>query len=43
MYLVRVRDINRDLYAMFRVESLKFEDEVTISWKVVPSPENNKP
>ncbi len=43
MYLVRVQDINRDLYAMFRVESLKFEDEVTISWKVVPSPENNKP
>jgi hypothetical protein len=40
MYLVHSRDNNKDLYVMFRVESLKPHDEVTISWKVVPSPES---
>jgi hypothetical protein len=40
MYLLHARDNDRDLYVMFRVESLKPGDEVTISWKVVPSPEN---
>lgn len=39
MYLLHAKDDERDLYAMFRAESLKSGDEVTISWKVVPSPE----
>lgn len=48
MYLIHIKEsnyakeVNKDLYAMFRVESLKSGDEVTISWKIVPSPENNK-
>lgn len=33
-------EVSKDLYAMFRVEALKSNDEVTISWKIVPSPEN---
>jgi hypothetical protein len=41
MYLLHTKDNDRDLYVMFRVEALKSGDEVTISWKVVPSPENN--
>jgi hypothetical protein len=41
MYLLHTKDNGRDLYVMFRVESLKVGDEVTISWKVVQSPENN--
>ena len=41
MYLLHTRDNDRDYYIMFRVEALKPGDEVTISWKVVPSPENN--
>jgi hypothetical protein len=41
MYLLHTKDNDRDLYVMFRVESLKAGDEVTVSWKVVPSPENN--
>lgn len=41
IYLVHTKSEKRDLYAMFRVESLKASDEITISWKVVPSPENN--
>lgn len=46
MYLLHAKDvnsekeINKDLYVIFRVETLKTNDEVTISWKVVPSPEN---
>ena len=39
MYLLHTKDKERDLYVMFRVESLKPRDEVTITWKVVPSPE----
>jgi hypothetical protein len=42
MYLLHTKDKERDLYVMFRVESLKTGDEVTITWKVVPSPENNQ-
>jgi hypothetical protein len=41
LYLLHTKDNDRDLYIMFRVESLKAGDEVTISWRVVPSPENN--
>lgn len=49
MYLMHIKENNyakevaRDFYAMFRVESLKSGDEVTISWKLVPSPEMDKP
>ncbi len=43
IYLVHAKEDDRDLYAMFRVEALKAGDEVTISWKVVPSPESYKP
>ncbi|HEV2762196.1 MAG TPA: hypothetical protein VGV38_04310, partial [Pyrinomonadaceae bacterium] len=39
LYLVRVKDRETDLYAMFRIESLKPSEECHISWKVVPSPE----
>jgi hypothetical protein len=42
MYLLHTKDKERDLYVMFRVESLKTGDEVTITWKVVPSPENDQ-
>lgn len=41
IYLLHTKDNDRDLYVMFRVESLKAGDEVTITWKVVPSAENN--
>lgn len=41
MYLLHTKDNERDFYVMFRVEALKSGDEVTISWKVVPSPEGN--
>jgi hypothetical protein len=40
MYLLHAKSKDTDFYAMFRVESLKCGDEVTISWKIMPSPEN---
>ncbi len=39
MYVVHTKDRDSDLYALFRVESLEPGDRVTISWKVIPSPE----
>ncbi|HSS18729.1 MAG TPA: hypothetical protein VLL54_01395 [Pyrinomonadaceae bacterium] len=39
LYVLHTKTNERDLYAMFRVESLQPGDEVTISWKLVPSPE----
>lgn len=39
VYLVHIKNMEADLYAMFRVEALKPSDQCTISWKVVPSPE----
>jgi hypothetical protein len=39
MYVVHSKDSTSDLYTLFRVEKLVPSDEVTISWKVVPSPE----
>lgn len=39
MYLVHVKNREADLYAMFRVETLEPNDHCTISWRVVPSPE----
>ena len=40
MYLLHAKANDRDFYVMFRVGSLKSGDEVIISWKIVPSPEN---
>lgn len=39
MYVVHVKDRDNDHYALFRVESLKPGKSVTISWKLVASPE----
>ena len=38
MYVLHAKDPRTDLYALFRVEKLVPNDEVTISWKVVPAP-----
>ena len=38
MYVVHAKHSHADLYALFRVEKLVPSDEVTISWKLVPSP-----
>jgi hypothetical protein len=38
MYVVHAKNSHTDLYALFRVEKLVPSDEVTISWKLVPSP-----
>jgi len=40
MYLVHTKDRDEDHYALFRVESLVPGKEVTISWKLIPSPES---
>jgi hypothetical protein len=40
MYLLHAKGNDRDFYVMFRVGSLKSGDEVTVSWKIVRSPEN---
>lgn len=40
MYVVHIKNRESDLYAMFRVDALERNDHCTISWKVVPSPEN---
>jgi hypothetical protein len=40
LYVVHSKDSDSDFYAMFRVETLVPSDQVTISWKLVPSPEN---
>jgi hypothetical protein len=39
IYVVHSKDSGSDFYTLFRVEKLVPSDEVTISWKVVPSPE----
>jgi hypothetical protein len=39
LYVVHSKDSNSDFYTLFRVDNLIPSDEVTISWKVVPSPE----
>jgi hypothetical protein len=38
-YLVHTKDRDTDLYAIFRVEELEPGESVTISWKIIPSPE----
>ena len=39
MYVVHTKDRDHDHYALFRVESLEPGKSVTISWKLVASPE----
>jgi hypothetical protein len=39
MYVVHTKDRDNDHYAMFRVEALEPGKSVTISWKLVASPE----
>jgi hypothetical protein len=39
IYVLHSKDSDSDFYTLFRVEKLVPSDEVTISWKVVPSPE----
>ncbi|MBP6214369.1 MAG: hypothetical protein KA447_15120 [Pyrinomonadaceae bacterium] len=39
IYVVHSKDSDSDFYTLFRVDKLVPSDEVTISWKVVPSPE----
>ena len=39
VYLAHIKDDNSDFYAMFRVEEMVPGDNVTISWRLVPSPE----
>ena len=38
LYVVHSKDRDSDFYTLFRVENLVPSDQVTISWKVVPSP-----
>jgi hypothetical protein len=39
MYAMHVKDTDSDLYVIFRVEGIERGDNCTISWRVVPSPE----
>lgn len=39
MYVAHIKDRRSDFYVMFRVEELQPNDSCTISWKLVPSPE----
>ncbi|MEZ5427241.1 MAG: hypothetical protein R2747_13310 [Pyrinomonadaceae bacterium] len=39
MYVIHSKDGDSDLYTLLRVEKIVPGDEVTISWKAVPSPE----
>ena len=39
IYVVHSKDFDSDFYTLFRVDKLIPSDEVTISWKIVPSPE----
>lgn len=39
IYVVHTKDTNTDLYTLFRVDKLVPNDQVTISWKNVRSPE----
>lgn len=42
MYLVHTADQDTDLYTLFRVEALEHGKSVTISWKIIPSPDEKK-
>jgi len=39
LYVVHSKDSDSDFYTLFRVDNLLPSDQVSISWKVVPSPE----
>jgi hypothetical protein len=39
MYLAHIKTENTDFYALFRIEGLEQGEQCTISWKLVPSPE----
>lgn len=39
VYLIHTKDSESDFYTLIRVEKLLPSDQVTISWKAVPSPE----
>ena len=39
IYVLHSKDSDSDFYTLFRVDKLVPSNEVTISWKVVPSPE----
>ena len=39
LYVVHSKDSDSDFYTLFRVDNLVPSNKVTISWKVVPSPE----
>lgn len=39
LYVVHSKDSDSDFYTLFRVDNLVPSDKVTISWKLVPSPE----
>jgi hypothetical protein len=39
LYVVHSKDSDSDFYTLFRVDNLVPSDQVTISWRVVPSPE----
>lgn len=39
MYVLHSKDSDSDFYTLFRVDKLVPSDEVAISWKVVPSPD----
>jgi hypothetical protein len=39
MYLVHTKDREEDHYALFRVEALELGKSVTISWKLIPAPQ----
>lgn len=40
MYLMRIKDEERDFYVMFRVEEFEQGSYCTITWRLIPSPEN---
>jgi hypothetical protein len=40
MYVIHVVDDVRDFYVLFRVESIERGDNCTISWRLIPTPEN---
>lgn len=39
MYAMHVKDTDSDFYVIFRVESIERGDNCTITWQMVPSPE----
>lgn len=39
LYVVHSKDRDSDFYTLFRVDNLVPSDQVTISWKGVPSPD----